>query len=452
MNSGSGSRSFRDCFQSTVTSACILCLLLQGRGLAASRTLKAGQVLGVAEDIVLSGDDVLVVEGVADKPCRLDGNGGQIRSLPDWTGWVKIKHCEFRGLGTAKKPALDLAATAAGDRIVIEHCEFHACGSIHLANEGSSAAVFRHNKVHASSMTPVTNLPSESPPGFRATGKSPARKLFQGNHIAKSVVLFENTGNWLIGGDEDQDSNLLIGMRASLSVHRSADMVVRGNYIHTDIPSHRWSQVHTLAVVSPCPNLVVEHNILRHGQWVVRGLTGQFRYNLVLDADAQTNANSPRSHRSAVALHHAFVALQQERLGRGVLLLAQQRSPQQAEGVIAQPVVGQRLLADGQAVPEEWLGRDVLLLLQQDVAQHCQPRGGRSGLRRILFPQAVEQVTREAIGLVGRPCGHADGRADIVSLCVIPCTWPALEDLDRLAGECAHAGSELLIGTRGHIL
>src|SRR5262249_2594868 len=60
---------------------------------------------------------------------------------------------------------------------------------------------------------------------------------------------------------------------------------VRGNYIHTDIPSFRWSQTHTLAVQSPSPNLVVEHNIIRHGQWVVRGLTGEFRDNLVLDAD-----------------------------------------------------------------------------------------------------------------------------------------------------------------------
>src|SRR5205814_2091033 len=78
-------------------------------------------------------------------------------------------------------------------------------------------------------------------------------------------------------GDKDADANLLIGMRASLSIHTSDDMLVRGNYIHTEIPSYRWSQVHSLAVVSPCPGLVVEHNVLRHGQWVVRGLTGEFR-------------------------------------------------------------------------------------------------------------------------------------------------------------------------------
>jgi hypothetical protein len=285
--------------------ACALALLLPAQGSATSRTLKAGQVLGVGEDIVLTGDDVLEVQGTAAKPCRIDGNGQQIRTSRDWRGRVKVTWCEFRGLGSARKPALDLTAAGDGDQIVIEHSTFHACGAIHLANEGNSATLFRHNTLLATSMVPVTNLPSESPPGFRATGRSPARKLFQGNHVARSVVLFENTANWLIGGDRDEDSNLLIGMRASLSLHRSAGMRVRGNYVHTDIPSYRWSQVHTLQVVSPCPGLVVEHNVLRHGQWVVRGLTGEFRYNLVLDADAHNFIIGPRAE---THIHHNIFA------------------------------------------------------------------------------------------------------------------------------------------------
>lgn len=285
--------------------ACLVLLAFSGAGRAASRTLRPGEIMGVSEDIVLSGEDFLDIQGAPDKPCRLDGNGQQIRTQPDWQGRIKIAHCEFRGLGSAVKPALDLTATAADECIVIEHSAFHACGAIHVANEGASATVFRRNTVHATAMTPVTNLPSESPPGFRATGKSPARKLFQGNHIAKSVVLFENTNNWLIGGDSDDDSNLIIGMRASLSIHRCAGMVVRGNYIHTDIPSFRWSQVHTLAVVPPCPDLVIEHNILRHGQWVVRGLAGQFRYNLVLDADAHNFIVGPSA---GTHIHHNIFA------------------------------------------------------------------------------------------------------------------------------------------------
>jgi hypothetical protein len=295
----------RNHFTWITVSACLVTFALPSHGRAASHTLKAGQVLGVAEDIVLSGEDFLEIQGTADKPCRLDGNGQQIRTQRDWKGWVKISHCELRGLGSATKPALDLTVTGNGDRIVIEHSRFHACGAVHVANEGTSGTIFRHNTLHATSMTPVTNLPSESPPGFRATGRSLNRKLFQGNHVAKSVVLFDNTNNWLIGGDRVEDSNLLIGMRASLSIHRSDKMVIRGNYIHTDIPSFRWSQVHTLAVVAPCSDLVVEHNILRHGQWVVRGLAGQFRYNLVLDADAHNFIVGPTA---GTHIHHNIFA------------------------------------------------------------------------------------------------------------------------------------------------
>jgi hypothetical protein len=280
-------------------------LLLPGTVSAASRTLQPGQVLGVSEDLVLSGDDVLDVRGTAERPCRIDANGQQIRTAPDWTGRVSVSHCEFRSLGSAKKPSLDLTATADGDRIVIEHSSFHACGAVHLTNEGTSATLFRHNTIHATSMVPVTNLPSESPPGFRAAGRSPARKSFQGNRVDRAVVMFDTVDNWLVGGPKDEDANILIGMRASLSIHRCNRMHVRGNYAHTDIPSYRWSQVHTILVQAPCPGLVIEHNVFRHGQWVVRGLAGEFRYNLVLDADAHNFIVGPRA---GTHIHHNIFA------------------------------------------------------------------------------------------------------------------------------------------------
>lgn len=129
--------------------------------------------------------------------------------------------------------------------------------------------------------------------------------MFQGNRIEKSVVEFSGTRNWLIGGDKDAESNVLIGVRASLSIYRCTDVRLAGNYVHTIIPSFRWSQVHTLAVQAPCPNLVIEHNVFRHGQWVVRSLTGQFRYNLVLDADAHNFIIGPRDR---TYIHHNIFA------------------------------------------------------------------------------------------------------------------------------------------------
>jgi hypothetical protein len=290
--------------QLLLAAACLY-LLPAGDAAAGSRTLKSGEIVGISEDLVLSGDEVLEVNGTAEKHCRLDGNCQQIKTTADWRGHIKISYCEFRGLGSAKTPALDLTANGDGDKILIENSEFHACGAVHLTNNDTSATVFRNNTIHANSMVPVTNLPSESPPGFWARGKSSAAKFFQGNRIGKSVVLFENTRNWLIGGEKDEDANILFGMRASLSLHGSSDMVIRGNYIHTEIPSFRWSQVHTLAVSSSGSGLVVEHNILRHGQWVVRGLAGEFRYNLVLDADAHNFIVGPTA---GTHIHHNIFA------------------------------------------------------------------------------------------------------------------------------------------------
>src|SRR5262249_11660869 len=91
----------------------------------------------------------------------------------------------------------------------------------------------------------------------------------------------------------------------SLTLHHVDDALVRGNYIHTEIPSFRWSQVHALSVNSPCANLVVEHNVIRHGQWVVRGLTGEFCYNLVLDADAHNFIVAPQGR---CHIHHNVFA------------------------------------------------------------------------------------------------------------------------------------------------
>src|SRR5438876_1163296 len=126
---------------------CCACLLGAGPARAASRTLKAGEVLGVSEDLVLSGDDVLEINGTAEKPCRLDGNCQQVRTVGDWKGRIVARHCEFRGLGSAKTPALDVTAAGDGDQIVIEDSEFHACGAVRLTNNGTSATVFRNNLI-----------------------------------------------------------------------------------------------------------------------------------------------------------------------------------------------------------------------------------------------------------------------------------------------------------------
>ena len=156
-------------------------------------------------------------------------------------------------------------------------------------------------------MVPLTNLPDQSPPVFRFAARQVVGGVFpsEATLLAPSFSSRAARVNWLIGGAQDDDANILIGMRASFSIMHCAKMTVRGNYVHTEIPSFRWSQVHALAVVSPCPELIVEHNIIRHGQWVVRGLTGEFRYNLVLDADAHNFIIGPQA---GTRIHHNIFA------------------------------------------------------------------------------------------------------------------------------------------------
>lgn len=284
--------------------AAVLGLLMPVRPAGAeSETVAAGKTLTLDADRVLRRDDVLEVLGTAEAPCNIVGNGHAIRSEGNWTGRLRLSHAVIKGLGTEKQDGIRVAASGKGD-ISIEGCTFDACSSVSINNADSSTAKFRNNVVLENSLVPVTNLPSESRAFFTAGGASKARKLFQGNRIHKSWCEFTGA-NWLIGGDTDAEGNILIGVRTSIHVYRCADTVVRGNYVHVEIPSFKWSQVANLAVVAPCPNLVVEHNIFRHGQWVVRGLAGQFRYNLVLDADAHNWIIGPAA---GTHIHHNIFA------------------------------------------------------------------------------------------------------------------------------------------------
>ena len=155
----------------------ILFLLLAtstDRVVAASKTVAPGQAVGMSEDIVLSGDDVLEIKGTAERPCRLDANNQQIRTKGDWTGRIVIRHCEFRSLGTAKLPCIDVVAKGDGDQIVIENSMFHACGAVHLANLGSSGTIFRNNLFRETSLVPVTNLPFND--SSRRSSRRPVRR------------------------------------------------------------------------------------------------------------------------------------------------------------------------------------------------------------------------------------------------------------------------------------
>jgi hypothetical protein len=144
-----------------------LAVLLAACGLAArlpmpavaDHTVAAGQTLTLKEDLVLTGEDLLEIKGTPQRRCTLIGNGHRIRSKGNWTGAVRIRHCDVRQLGAPPKltddgsriaaefPALDLTISGKG-ALVVEHCAFDESAAIHVHNEGESTAIFRTNTIN----------------------------------------------------------------------------------------------------------------------------------------------------------------------------------------------------------------------------------------------------------------------------------------------------------------
>src|SRR5262245_39977168 len=108
--------------------------LLAGPAASKSHVVEAGEALALKEDLVLSGKDTLDIRGTPEKRCTIIGNGHSIRSQGDWTGSVRIRHCDIRGLGAparltedsrriaAEFPAIRLAISGKGS-LVVEHCD-----------------------------------------------------------------------------------------------------------------------------------------------------------------------------------------------------------------------------------------------------------------------------------------------------------------------------------------
>jgi hypothetical protein len=203
----------------------------------------------------------------------------------------------------AEFPALDLTITGKGT-LVVEHCVFDESAAVHVRNDGASTTTFRANTIRENTLARADKDLAKSLPCFVGRGSSPARKLFQANRIERSQARFAGP-NWLVGGDSDADSNLCIGLRIGLFAEGEGT-VVRGNYLHLRMPITKefpyYSQVSTFATSK---GALGEHNVIRDGEWIVRFVEGEFRYNLVtdiIDHDLMQNGSTGRIH------HNLFLA------------------------------------------------------------------------------------------------------------------------------------------------
>jgi hypothetical protein len=265
--------------------------------------VEAGQTLALTEDLLLSGGDSLDVRGTPEARCRLSGNGHSIRTADRWTGRIRITSCDIHGLGAPQHPAIETRA-AGHSELLLEACLFEESSSISIRTDEASTARIATCTLLENSTVVVDKAREKSFPIVVARGSSTAAKVFQGNRVYKSHLDIE-APNWLIGGDIDAQSNLLIGWRSGVFA-TGTGTVVRRNYIHVLMPRTAdfpwWSQV---ASFTTARGALAEHNVIRDGEWIVQFVEGEFRNNVICDINDHNflrNGSTGRIH------HNIFFA------------------------------------------------------------------------------------------------------------------------------------------------
>ena len=244
-----------------------------------------GQTVSLAQDVVLSGSQSYELIGTPGARVRLNGNGHRIRTQGTWTGQLRFDHVDVHDLGApdVPTPAIDIDVRNA---ITITDSVFDTTGTVALDFTGAAQATIRDNDFRSNMSMPASQQPEFEPqasyPAFRVRGNSSALKFFQGNRIGVGWADFANTSHWLIGGDREDEANIIIAPRGGLWVQNSSEVEVRGNFIY-HIYFGGWSQGNVMEL-GGSDDIVVEHNVVGGGSWPIRGLGGTLRYNLVLDA------------------------------------------------------------------------------------------------------------------------------------------------------------------------
>ena len=239
-------------------------------------------------DVTISGAAYELIGTPAGR-VRVDGNGHRIVSGAATSTRVTLQHVDFYNLGSGSSTAsAGIDITTSGD-VLIEGCNFDGGNPVELKIDGAATATLRGNTFRSNMRQPLGQNPdgngSGSFPVLVIEGQSTGAKLFQGNNVGAGWVLFDLTKGWLIGGDDAGDGNVLIGPRVGIYVSRSQDIQIRRNYSH-HIYYGGWSQGSNYEL-GGLTSLTAEHNVIVGSSWPVRGVGGEFRYNLVLEAGHQ---------------------------------------------------------------------------------------------------------------------------------------------------------------------
>jgi hypothetical protein len=252
------------------------------------------RTVNLSEDVRLSGSESFDLEGAPGARVRLNGNGHRIITEGGTSGHLKLDYVDVYNLGdpsNTEQTGIDVATNSSGS-VDLEHDVFDSSNPVALDFNGSSTASIKGNLFRSNMRMPIGQEPGHDPTGVSSTvpvvqitGSSTAPKTFAANNVGAAPVQFELAHDWMIGGTSDEDSNVLIGPRASIEVLRSSDVTVEGNFINHNYYGG-WSQGQLLELGGTEP-ITVEHNVLLDSSWPVRGIAGEFAYNLVLEAGHQ---------------------------------------------------------------------------------------------------------------------------------------------------------------------
>jgi hypothetical protein len=241
------------------------------------------QVVELTADVVLAGATGYELRGTSAGRIRLNGNGHRIVSNGNAQGPLTLQFVDVFDLGPSDDLATSATDVTTTGAITIEDSRFDTSSTIDLGVAGSAAASLRRNLFRSNMRMPLGQYPDTyiaSGASYPVLSTSGGSGVFAGNNVGAGYVVIQNAKDWVVGGDTDADSNVLVGPRVGLSP--KGTVTLRRNYSH-HVYYGGWSQGANFELGGGA-QVTAEHNVISGSSWPVRGVGGQFRYNLVLEA------------------------------------------------------------------------------------------------------------------------------------------------------------------------
>lgn len=247
------------------------------------------------------------------------GNGHSVSV----SGKLTIKNSLITGLGslTIVDPSnadansavmvTGLTGKLTGD-VIISDSIFEGTGALELAIDGTGAVAIVNNEFRANNFVKFVPSKPDASPVIDLSGRNVSAKVFQGNRIGSGIVRFDGMSNWLIGGETDAKSNILMGPRCVLALVNCHNVHVMGNYLHHNYRG-TWSQGFNL-YGERSDHILAEHNVIYQSSWPLQSFGGEFRYNLMVDS----GHNWVRTLMSGTQFHHNVLVHTGDPYGTGI--------------------------------------------------------------------------------------------------------------------------------------